>query len=101
VNWTLSGLTEDLRSEFADFFEKVRQEGAQSGFRDLVSPVDPFNRVDLLTPLVTIAGVIGMLVLSGVAISAFATTLLALFVLYLLLTEVFGYQLSFVIPAAQ
>jgi hypothetical protein len=94
-------LTEDLRSEFAEFFEKVRQEGAQSGFRDLVSPVDPFNRVDILTPLITIAGVIGMLVLSGVAISAFATTLFALFVLYLLLTEVFGYELSFAIPAAQ
>ncbi len=99
MNWTVSGLAEDLRSQVFEFLQSVRRESHESGFSALLAPVDPFNRSDLLTPLVTIAGIIGMLVLSGVAVGALATTLVALLALYFLLTQVFGYELSLAMPA--
>ena len=75
--------------------ETIRQETSQHGLMPLLEPVAPFNRSRLLLPLVIAGGLMSLLLLSGVAIGAFATLLSALIALYLLLSEVFGVTLEF------
>jgi len=61
----------------------------------LLEPVAPFNQSPLLLPLVVAGSLISLIVLSGIAIGAFAALFTALLALYLLLSEVFGVSLEF------
>jgi hypothetical protein len=60
----------------------------------LLEPVAPFNRSPLLLPLVVAGSLLSLMLLSGVAIGAFAALFAALLGLYLLLSEVFGISLE-------
>lgn len=79
--------------------ENVQTEGQEIGYWPLFRPVAPFNQPSFLTPLITVAALTATLVLSGVAVGALATLLLALLVLFLLLREVFGVSFEFHTPA--
>ena len=69
---------------------------AQHGVMPLLRPVAPFNEPAVLAPVVAGLAIIGFFFFSGVAISAFATLIVALLVLYLVLAEVFGFSFEFV-----
>ncbi len=86
----LSGLGDEVR----DFVSNLWAEKADQGVAGLLAPVAPYNRSTLLTPVVTVVGVIGVLVLSGVAVASLAAMTTALIVIYFLLTEVFGYEIQ-------
>jgi hypothetical protein len=52
----------------------------------------------LLAPVLAIASVLALALMSGVAVGALATAIVALLVLYLLLTEVFGVSIDVAVP---
>lgn len=74
--------------------ENIRDETRELGILPLLEPVAPFNRSKLLLPLVVAGALMSLVLLSGVAIGAFAALLAALVGLYLLLGEVFGVSLE-------
>ena len=76
-------------------FEAIRQETREQGLLPLLEPVAPFNHSRILLPLVIAGALMSLLLLSGIAIGAFATLFAALLALYLLLSEVFGISLEF------
>ncbi|HEY8517792.1 MAG TPA: hypothetical protein VIS07_19965 [Candidatus Binatia bacterium] len=57
-------------------------------------PVAPFNRPELLAPILGLAGVLLSLVLAGVAVSSLLSMVAALLALGLLLTRFFGVTLE-------
>lgn len=99
MEWFFADFLESLGEQAEDIFDSFTKEGREAGLRSLIAPVDPFNRSTLLTPLVTVAGVASVLLLSGVAVGAMVALLAALLALYFLLTEVFGYEVSVAAPA--
>lgn len=72
------------------FWLDVRERGVAV----YVQPVGPYGR-SLVAPLVTAAGILGIIVLAGVAVTAMGTAVLALVALWLLLSQVFGFSLEF------
>jgi hypothetical protein len=52
----------------------------------------------LVAPFLAIASVLALALMSGVAVGALATAIVALLVLYLLLTEVFGVSIDVAVP---
>lgn len=56
----------------------------------LLRPAPPFDRPGFLSPAVAVGGLIAIIVLSGLAVAALGSLLLALLALYLLLAQVFG-----------
>lgn len=85
----LDDLSRQLRGVADAFWGEVRQHGML-----LLEPVPPFNRPGFLSPAVAIGGFIGVVLLSGVAITAFGALVLTLLALYLLLVEVFGVSIE-------
>jgi len=75
--------------------DAIREETREQGLLPFLSPVEPFNRSPLLLPLVVLGALTSLVLLSGIAIGAFAALLAALLGLYLLLSEVFGVSLEF------
>jgi hypothetical protein len=99
--WSWEEVWGDAGGHADDLFRAFRSfsEGAgRAGFRTLASPVDPFNRSSL-TPLVAVAGVVGVVMLSGVAIGAALVAAAALVALYFLLHHIFGFEVSIDVPA--
>jgi len=100
MNWSFSDLWGSVEEQVQGLFDAVGDESRQGGFASLVTPVDPFNRSAILTPIVAAAGVVGVVMLSGVAVGATITTISALLAVYYLLSAVFGYEISFAVPGA-
>ena len=96
--WSFADILESLGEQAEGIFDAFTREGRESGISSLVTPIDPFNRSAVLTPLISVAGVISVLLLAGVAVGAMAALLTALMALYFLLTEVFGYDISLAVP---
>jgi hypothetical protein len=74
--------------------EALREETRERGLMPLLEPLPPFNRSPLLVPLVVAGSLLSLVLLSGIAIGAFALLFVALLGLYLLLSEVFGVSLE-------
>jgi hypothetical protein len=55
----------------------------------MLEPVAPFNH-GILSPAVAIGGLLGVVLLSGLAVTALGSLVLTLLALYLLLVQVFG-----------
>jgi|GEM_PF-1450674 len=86
----------ELRRGLDDIFAKVGdadEEAPRGGLSTFFSPVHPYNRWPVFAPLLAAAGVAAVVAFSGVAIVAFAVTMLALAAVWFLLSEVFGYEL--------
>ena len=98
--WDFSDMWSHMGEQVEGIFSSFGEETREGGFASLVSPVDPFNRSAVLTPIVAAAGVVGVVMLSGVAVGAMVTTVAALMAVYYLLTAVFGYDISFAPPTA-
>lgn len=64
----------------------------------LFEPVAPYNASQLLTPLVSLAAGVSVLVLAGVSVAALAALLASLLAVAFILAEVFGYDVSLAKP---
>ncbi len=62
----------------------------------VTAPVEPFNRPELLAPVIGLAGVVFGLVLAGVALGALGTLLLAILGMGILLSRLYGISLEVV-----
>jgi len=92
--WGAGKVLSGLGDEVKDFVSSLWAEKADQGITGLLAPVAPYNRSTLLTPVVAAVGVVGVLVLSGVAAASLAAMTTALIAIYFLLTEVFGYDIQ-------
>jgi hypothetical protein len=88
-------MLEYIYDQARQLLDNIRQETSERGLMPLLEPVAPFNQSPLLLPLVIAGSLISLIVLSGIAIGAFAALFTALLALYLLLSEVFGVSLEF------
>ena len=64
----------------------------------VLRPVEPYNTVDALAPLVGLAGALLGILLAGVALASMGTLLSSLLALGLLLTEVYGVEFELDLP---
>jgi hypothetical protein len=88
-------MLEYIYDQARQLMDSLRQETNERGLMPLLEPVAPFNQSPLLLPLVVAGSLISLILLSGIAIGAFAALFTALLALYLLLSEVFGVSLEF------
>src|SRR5262249_46486220 len=88
------GWLEEIGRQLRSVGDVVWDEVRAGGLLPLLEPAPPFNRSGLLAPAVAIGGLIGVILLSGIAVTALGSLLLALFVLYLLLAQVFGLSIE-------
>jgi hypothetical protein len=72
------------------FLAQVREHGVMP----LLQPVAPWDRPSFLAPAVALGGLLGILLLSGMAVTALGSLMIALLGLYLLLVEVFGVRVE-------
>lgn len=100
MRWPFAEACEPFQRVFGNLYEGIRREARETGVGALVTPVDPFNRSRVLAPVIAAAGVVSVLLLSGVAIGAVVTAAAALLAVYYLLTQVFGYELTVAMPGA-
>ncbi len=91
---------EQVAQQVRGVFNDVSEEARSGGLAAFVAPVDPFNRSAILAPLVSIAGVISVLLLTGLVIGAMAVTLAGILAICLVLVEVFGYEFDLAVPPA-
>jgi hypothetical protein len=96
--WMFEDVFGQVREQFLGFFDTVSNEAREGRLAALVAPVDPFNRSELLAPLVSIAGIIGVLLLTGMVVGAMAVTLAGILGICLVLVEVFGYEFDLAMP---
>jgi hypothetical protein len=84
------GVGTQLRNVVDAFWGEVKE----NGVLPLLEPVPPFNRPGFLSPAVAVGGLLSILLLSGMAVTAFGSLLLTLLALYVLLVEVFGFTVE-------
>ena len=96
--WMFEDVIDQVGAQFRGLFDTVSNEARTGGLAALVAPVDPFNRSELLAPLISIAGIIGVLLLTGMVVGAMAVTLAGILGICLLLVEVFGYEFDLAMP---
>jgi hypothetical protein len=92
----VNGLLETIYGQVRGLVSEFGQQLGEQGVLPLLRPVAPFNEPAVLAPVVALSALIGVMVFAGVALSAFATLMVALLVLYLVLAEIFGYSFEFV-----
>ena len=85
---------EQVRAQLMGVVDTFWGEVKTTGLLPLLEPVPPFNRPGFMSPAVTVGGLIGILLLSGMAVTAFGSLLLTLLALYVLLVEVFGFSVE-------
>jgi hypothetical protein len=88
------GMLQYIYDQAKELLESIRSETREQGLLPLLEPVAPFNQSRFLLPLVIAGSLLSLILLSGVAIGAFAALFAALLGLYLLLSEVFGISLE-------
>jgi hypothetical protein len=81
---------EDIGTQLWGVGEAFYSEVRERGVLPMLRPVAPFNRPGFLAPAVTVGGLLAALLLSGIAVSALGSFVVALLALYLLLVQVFG-----------
>ena len=88
-NW-VDDVTEQLRAVAGAVWEEINT----NGLMPRLQPVAPFDKPGFLAPAVAIGGLIGLVIASGVAVTAFGGMLLSLLAAYLLLVDVFGFSVE-------
>jgi hypothetical protein len=86
----LEEIGKQLRGVLDAFWGEVREHG----LLPMLEPVPPFNRPGFLSPAVAIGGFVAIVLLSGMAVTAFGSLILTLLAMYLLLVEVFGVSIE-------
>ena len=92
---------EDVRTQLRSVVDALWGEVKEHGLIPLLEPVPPFNRPGLLSPAVAVGGLLAILLLSGMAVTAFGSLVLTLLALYVLLVEVFGFSVELTAFAAR
>ena len=87
---TFSTLTDLVRDAGRSFWDALGNGLRQDDLLPLLRPVAPYEAPGMLGPLTTLATLLGLTILSGIALGALGLLLLALLGLYLLLNEVLG-----------
>lgn len=87
------GWLEDVRTQIKGVVDTFWGEVKEYGLLPLLEPVPPFNR-GVLSPAVAVGGLLGIILLSGMAVTAFGSLVLALLALYVLLVDVFGFSVE-------
>jgi hypothetical protein len=87
-------ILETARSQMRGWYDAFSDESKASGLVSLLTPVDPYNRSSVFTPIVAAAGAVGLIMFAGAAVAAMAVAVAALFAVCYLLTEIFGYEVS-------
>ncbi len=90
----MNGMLETIYGQLRGIMTQVGRQLGEQGVLPLLRPVAPFNEPAVLAPVVAISALIGVVICTGVAISAFAALMVALLALYLVLAEIFGYSLE-------
>jgi hypothetical protein len=85
---------DDVRTQLTGVVDAFWGEVRQHGLLPLLEPVPPFNRPGFLSPAVAVGGLLAIVLLSGIAVTAFGSLLLTLLALYILLVEVFGFSVE-------
>jgi hypothetical protein len=85
---------EDVRAQLRGVVDAFWGEVKENGLIPLLEPVPPFNRPGILSPAVAVGGLLAILLLSGMAVTAFGSLVLILLALYILLVEVFGFSVE-------
>lgn len=88
------GWIDELGGQLWEVWGALRDEIGTHGLFSLLSPVAPYNRPEFLRPAVALGGLLGLVMLSGVAVAALGTLLLAMLGLWLLLVEIFGLSIE-------
>lgn len=99
--WKYDDLFDQVARQFNAFYESVSEEAREGGIAALIAPVDPFNRSSILAPLVSVAGIISVLLLTGLVVGAMAVTLAGVLAICVVLVEVFGYEFDLSVPPMQ
>ena len=86
----LDEITGQLSAVAGAVWDEINANGVMPFFH----PVPPFDRPGFLAPAVAIGGLLGLVVTSGLALTALGGLLLSLLVAYLLLVDVFGFSLE-------
>ena len=84
----------DVRAQLGGVVDAFWGEVKQHGILQVLEPVAPCTRPGFLSPAVAIGGLLSILLLSGLAVTAFGSLLLTLLALYVLLVEVFGFSVE-------
>ena len=87
----MDDVTDQLRAVAGAVWEEINA----NGLMPLLHPVAPFNRPGFLAPAVAIGGLLGLVVTSGLALTALGGLLLSLLAAYVILVDVFGFSLEF------
>jgi hypothetical protein len=100
MDWPFASVCEPLRKTVGGIYDAIRRESRKTDVRALITPIEPFNRSRIFSPVVAAAGVVSVVMLSGIALGAIVTAAAALAAVYYLLTQVFGYELTLAVPTA-
>ena len=84
------GWLDEIGRQLRNVGDVVLDEVRAGGLLPLLEPAPPFNRSGLLAPAIAVGGLIAVILLSGMAVTALGSLLLALLALYLLLAHFFG-----------
>ena len=98
MSWSFTSVCDPLRKTIDGIYDSLRREARDTGVTALIAPVDPFNRSKILSPVIAAAGVISVVMFSGIALGAIVTAAAALLAVYYLLTQIFGYELTLAMP---
>ncbi len=85
---------EDVRTQLRGVVDAFWGEVKEHGVLPLLEPVPPFNKPGFLSPAVAVGGLLAIVLLSGMAVTAFGSLLVTLLALYILLVEVFGFSVE-------
>ena len=91
---TTTSWLDDVGRQLRGMADALWDEVRAQGVFPLPQPVAPFTRPGFAAPAVALGGLIGVLLLSGLAVTALGSLLLALLALYLLLVQVFGLSIE-------
>jgi hypothetical protein len=89
MTW-MDDMTEQLRAVAGAVWEEINT----NGLMPLLHPVAPFDKPGFLAPAVAIGGLLGLIITSGLAVTAFGGLLLSLLAAYVLLVDVFGFSVE-------
>jgi hypothetical protein len=90
MTW-MDDMTDQLRAVAGAVWEEINV----NGLMPLLHPVAPFDRPGFLAPAVAIGGLLGLVITSGLALTALGGLLLSLLAAYVILVDVFGFSLEF------
>lgn len=89
MTW-MDEMTRQLSSVAGAVWDEINANGVMP----LLQPVAPFDKPDFLAPAVAIGGLLGLVIASGLAVTALGGLLLSLLAAYVLLVDVFGFSLE-------